>query len=224
MFYFQRRLKKNWKKIHTSLTCKYYKLIKGSETFKFQNVFYKYFIHEYNYTWENERIIEIPIIRRIVDKNMNSDILEVGNVLSHYFYFSHDVIDKYEKGENVINADAANFKLKKKYNLIISISTLEHIGWDEEKRDPNKVLKAINNFKTHLKERGRIIFTHPLGYNPILDRYIKDGRINLKEKSLLKRISASNEWQEVTWEQIFADIKYNDPFPYANGIVFGMIQ
>lgn len=218
------RLEGRWRSLHSLLVCQYFKLIRGHDVFKFQNRSYCYFIHEYNHTWKNERIIEIPIIKKIVDQNINSDILEVGNVLSHYFDFSHDVIDKYEMGKNVINADVVNFKFKKKYDLIISISTLEHIGWDEKKQDTKKVLRAIDNLKTYLKKKGKIVFTHPLGYNPFLDAYIKKNRINCNEKFLLKRISASNQWQEVAWEQIFADIKYNDPFPFADGVVVGIIQ
>ena len=35
-----------------------------------------------------------------------------------------------------------------KYDLIVTISTLEHVGWDEEPRDPSKVLRAIENLKS----------------------------------------------------------------------------
>lgn len=217
-------MKNRWREIYDLLSCKYYRVIRGSKIFKFQNQSYAYFIHEYNQTWKNERTIEIPIIKKIIDQNDNLDILEIGNVLSHYFSISHDVIDKYEQGKDVINADVTEFKLNKKYDLIISISTLEHIGWDEKKRNFKKVLKAIDNLKAHLKNNGKIVFTHPLGYNPILDTYIKEGRLECRKKFLLKRISARNEWQEVTTEQIFEDIKYNTPFPYANGIVVGIIQ
>lgn len=224
MFYVRQKLKHKWEKISNLLLCKYHSIVEGSRFFKYRNQSYRYFIHEYNQTWKNERIVEIPIIKRIVDQYINSDILEVGNVLSHYFPFKHDVLDKYEKGENVINADAASFNFNKKYDLIISISTLEHIGWDEEKRDYKKILKAIDNLKAHLKKKGEIVFTHPLGYNFVLDTYIKKGRIKLKEKSLLKRISSSNRWKEIPWLKISEDFKYNTPFPYANSIVVGIIE
>src|SRR6202034_3735504 len=106
---------------------------------------YYYFYHRYNYTWKNERTIEIPIIWDIIRKNPNKEILEVGNVLSHYYQVHHTILDKYEKGDNVINEDVIDFNPKKKYDLIVSISTLEHVGWDEEPRQPLKILTAVTN-------------------------------------------------------------------------------
>jgi hypothetical protein len=77
----------------------------------------------------------------------------VGNVLSHYFSVNHDVVDKYEKAEGVINRDIIDFHPSKEYDLIISISTLEHVGWDEDisdhkiLHDPSKILRAIENLR-----------------------------------------------------------------------------
>jgi len=51
-------------------------------------------------------------------------------VLSHYFAVKHDIVDKYEIAPSVVNEDLVNFKPGKKYDLIVSISTLEHVGWD----------------------------------------------------------------------------------------------
>ena len=59
------------------------------------------------------------------------NIFEVGSVLSHYFPINHDVLDKYEKGHGVINQDVVDFKPHNKYDLIVSISTLEHVGFDD---------------------------------------------------------------------------------------------
>jgi cyclopropane fatty-acyl-phospholipid synthase-like methyltransferase len=51
----------------------------------------------------------------------------------------------------VINEDVVNFKSKKKYDLIVSISTLEHVGWDEK---PMKIPRAIENLKTLITPQG----------------------------------------------------------------------
>ena len=75
------------------------------------------------------------------------NILEVGNVLSHYFRVHHDVIDKYEKTNGVINIDAVDFDPPKRYDLIVTISTLEHVGWNENSRDSTKIPSAIENLK-----------------------------------------------------------------------------
>ncbi|MEW6408075.1 MAG: hypothetical protein AB1465_05290 [Patescibacteria group bacterium] len=131
-----------------------YKIKRKNKYFKFQNKNYKYLICQYNRTWFNERTVEIPIVLNLIKEYKKKEILEIGNVLSHYIKFKHDIIDKYEKAKNVINADIVEFNNDKKYDLIIVISTLEHIGWDEKPRDEEKILKAISNLGT-VPELGR---------------------------------------------------------------------
>ena len=70
-------------------------------------------------------------------------ILEVGNILSHYFSVNHDIVDKYEKDVDVINQDIIDYHPNKKYDLIVSISSLEHVGEDETPREPKKILYAL---------------------------------------------------------------------------------
>jgi hypothetical protein len=87
----------------------YYRLFKASRTFTFQGEVYRYFYHPYNITWRNERAVEVPIVWKIVNKYVGRNVLEVGNVLSHYFPVHHDVLDKYEKAKGVINEDVVEF-------------------------------------------------------------------------------------------------------------------
>ncbi len=88
----------------------YYTKVKSRKSFTFQGKTYPNFYHRYNIPWKNERTVEIPIVRDIIKDIEEDRILEVGNVLSHYFYVEHDVVDKYEKAEGVINEDVVNFK------------------------------------------------------------------------------------------------------------------
>jgi len=74
---------------------------------------YLRFCARYNTTWRNERAIEIPVVYDIVAQE-TGDILEVGNVLSHYFHINHDVVDKYEKAEGVTNEDIVDYSPNKK--------------------------------------------------------------------------------------------------------------
>ena len=134
-----------------------YKMSGLLRTFAFHGETYHYFYHKYNSTWESERAIEVPIIWKIVKENRERRILEIGNVLSHYFVFKHDIVDKYEKAKGVINQDVIDFQPPKKYDLIVSISTLEHIGWDEKPRDCTKILRAIENLESLLDNKGRIV-------------------------------------------------------------------
>ncbi len=198
----------------------YYKLFNYFKTFKFQGDSYRYFYHWYNTTWKNERTVEIPIIRKFVIENQNDDILEVGNVLSHYININHDVLDKYEKAKGVINEDVVDFQPGKKYSLIISISTLEHVGWDETPFDPQKIFSALKNLKNSLAPGGKLVATIPIGQNPILDNFIETGRIKFNDKYFLKRISKDNRWIELNSE--FYRVEYGSPFPSANVLFLGV--
>src|SRR5215207_4369431 len=97
-------------------------------------------------TWRSERAVELPIAWRRVRRTDATSTLEIGNVLSNYFPVRHLVVDKYERVPGVINEDVVDFSPPGKYDLIVSISTLEHVGWDPpEPRDPLKLLRAVDN-------------------------------------------------------------------------------
>lgn len=223
MFGVYKNIRKYGTKISDFCQSEYYKKSRGKNSFVFNNQKYKYFIHPYNRTWKNERIIEIPIAKKILEDYKNKKILEIGNVLSHYCLISHDVLDKYETAKNVINKDVVNFKSSKKYDLIISISTLEHVGWDEEIKDSTKVLKAIRNLKKLLNVKGQIIITHPWGYNKNMDKLINTGKIAFKDKFLMIRKSKKNKWVQIPWEKNLK-IKYGSPYFGANCVLIGVLK
>ena len=205
---------------------KYY-LIKFNHTL-FGNSFlvgnneYNYLLKRHTYI-DNERIIEIPYALSFVLKHNAEDTLEVGNVLGGYYDLKHDVLDKYEIASNVINKDVVKFNNGKKYDLIVSISTLEHVGWDEPKREKTKILKALDNLKSLLTKNGILLFTVPLGYNKYLDALLNENKIKLSEAYFLKRISTNNRWIETTWNEV-KNTKYGEPFEAANAIMIGIIR
>src|SRR4051812_10569021 len=43
-----------------------------------------YLNHRYNYTWLNERAVETALALEILRAHAGKDILEIGNVMSHY--------------------------------------------------------------------------------------------------------------------------------------------
>ena len=140
----------------------YFKILGTKKSFLFRDSKYAYFHDVINNTRSNERSIEIPIVMAVVKKYTNKKILEVGNVLSNYFNFPHDVVDKYEIDKGVINQDIIDYTSLEKYDLILSISTLEHVGWDESPRDDEKIPKALKNLKSLLKSNGTMIVTLPI--------------------------------------------------------------
>ncbi|MEK7263731.1 MAG: hypothetical protein AAB071_04385 [Bacteroidota bacterium] len=187
------------------------------EEFTFHSHIYNYFFHNYNATWENERAVEIPIILAALSSLKGKKILEVGNVLQHYGFTGHDVVDKYEGGVNVLNSDIADFKPVQKYDCIVSISTLEHVGWDEEPREPKKFNDAIRNISENcLAKGGTLIVTLPVGYNSYVDKYLAKQPSALGELFFLKKVS-KRIWEEVPYEKV-RDTKYNYPFSASNAI------
>lgn len=181
-----------------------------------------YFYHKYNLTWKNERAIEVPLIFDLIKKR-RGNILEVGNVLPHYFFFKHDVLDKYEKEEGVINQDVIDFNPSNKYDLIVSISTLEHVGFDDNVNDPKKIIKAIKNLKKNcLKKGGEMIITMPINYNPSMDKLLFNNKLGFDKENFFGRYK--KEWKEITKNETI-DLKYVGDFDKgANAIVIGFIK
>ncbi len=185
----------------------YYKL-KPKKQVIIEGEKYKTFYHWYNTTWRGERQVEIPFIIRVI-RNTKGNILEVGNVLQHYDNsIKHEIVDKYENGKNVINEDIVNYKSDKKYDLIFSISTLEHVGWDEKPKNPKKFLEALSNLKKLLNKKGRIIFTIPLGYNTFIDNLILNKKIKLQKKIFIKKYGSNWIQKKIKTNK---DFNYEDP-------------
>lgn len=192
---------------------------KSTPVFYFQGEAYHYFFHWYNHTWKNERAIEVPIILKEIQYDNGKRILEVGNVLSHYIPCYHNIIDKYEKADDIINQDVVDFHPQTKYDLIVSISTLEHVGWDEWPKEQMKSLRALDNLKSLLTDGGKLIFTLPFGYNTELDKFLLEDNLWFK-KYYIKKISHRN-WLEVNVLDDFSDIRYDFASHAANMLIIG---
>lgn len=209
------RLPLRFVKLNTGLV--WYLTTRRSATFAFGGEQYRYFFHTYNRTFWNERCVEVPIVRRALERHGGGSVLEVGNVLSHYQAVRHSVLDKYERARGVLNEDVLDHAPPAPYGLILSISTLEHVGWDEHPRDPDKARRAIEHLCALLDTGGRLIATVPLGYNPHLDRMLRAGEIPLDSIRYLSRLSARNDWVEVGAGAI-ADARYDEPWLGASAI------
>ena len=192
--------------------------------FYYKNKRLSYFLHKKNLTWTNERAIEVPIIMDYVKNSVTKKILEVGAVLHHYYpKFKHDVLDKFEKSKGIINEDVVNFKPKERYDLIISISTLEHVGFDDDIKDSEGIIKALNNLKENcLKKNGKMIITLPLNYNKYVDKYIYTNQLSFDEEHFFKRVGF-NKWKETSKEKV-KQLKYNSERLNANAILVGLIE
>lgn len=185
-------------------TVTWLRLTRGNAAFVFRGREYRYLYHSYNYTWQNDRTFEIPLCWSMVQENAGKHILEIGNVLRHYFDCRHDVVDLFEEYPGIINLDIIEFFPREKYDFVISISTFEHIGWDENPRHPPKLLSAIDHVKENvLTPGGKLVITVPLGQNTELDKYLFNGKVPFSYINCMKQYdSKKNLWQEATWEDI----------------------
>lgn len=186
-------------------------------TFSVDGKEFHYFYHFYNNTYGAERCVEIPVVWSMLQAANGGDVLEIGNVLQHYFSFPHDVLDKYEIAEGVINQDVVTFTPGKRYSTIVSISTLEHVGFDEDVKEHGKPRRAIEHLKSLLTHDGTLILTAPVGYNPAIDEGIRHDHFGFDEIIALKRDGFST-WCQVSLQEAL-QAQWWSPYPYGNAIV-----
>jgi len=181
---------------------------------------YHYLINQYNAVL-GERVVEVPFIIDFLKKNKYEEkkVLEVGNVLSHYFKFKHKIVDKYEKETYVDNVDIVDFNPGEKYDIIISISTVEHIGYDEPIKEVGRSKRAIQKIIDLLNNNGIALITVPLGYNPEIDSIVRNNEIEFSKRYFLKRMSRLNLWEETKLEEAM-NYKYGSKYQAANAVAF----
>lgn len=155
---------------------------------------HRYFVHPYNPTWRSERAVEIPLALEFRAR-MTGPGAEIGNVLSHYGPTSHRRIDKYELAPGVENIDVLDLR-SDPLGWIIAISTLEHVGWDEQPRDATKAVRAVEHLRSLLAPGGRLFLTVPVGHNPGLDAAIRGGLEGTVRSCVLAR-TKPRTWVEV---------------------------
>lgn len=190
----------------------YHKFI--SPRFTLDNKTYNYYISKGNAVVD-ERSVELPIAWNFIEPGR--DLLEIGNVLNIHLDkgYTHIVVDKYEQGLGIVNQDIVDYNPKKKFDMIISLSTIEHIGFDEEIKDPKKVKAAMDKILSLLKPDGKLLITMPMGYNPAVDKYVKTTKLR---RSFMVKSSMFNDWQQSTEEE--ARLRpYNSKFKRDNAIV-----
>lgn len=218
------------------LLCHGARLARRGWRFELDGVAYPYFSHPYHTSYATERAVEVPVILRHLRAATGQRVLEVGHVLGHYGWRGHTVVDKFEVAPGVLNLDVMDLPLEPKYDLIVSISTIEHIGFDEDpsrpedrgrieplggpdrRFDPEKPIGAVQHLIELLAPGGLLVATIPLGFNPHIDRMIAEGRLGFDTLSCLERLDAANRWRQCALEQVHG-AQYGRPFPCANALV-----
>lgn len=202
-------------------------------------------IHYQNFS---ERAVEVPIaIEFLKQMGREKRILEVGNVLSNYqaLMAQHDdigdidILDKFEQGIGIMNVDVMDFD--KQYDVIISISTVEHIGQnaygESSSGDREAPLQAIVKIYNLLHPGGKALLTVPFGVlmdqgwliqfsSDYLDLIVTKYGIPQEAitTTFLKKLDAETgtDVPRQVWIQCeegdLENTYFQSPFPFANGI------
>jgi len=165
-------------------------------------------------TRNTERAVEVPEAMRFLD-GVVEPVLEVGNVLSRFgCHTPRMVVDKYEQANGVLNQDVLEINPEYRFSRIVSVSTMEHVGWDEpEKLDEVKAIQAIAFLKSLLVAGGRLLVTTPIGWHPTLD----DWMFSQHEASYMRR--DCGKWVMCDASEA-RRARFGFPHPYANAVAF----
>lgn len=167
--------------------------------FKFQGGEFSYLHHLYNGTRINERAVEVPLALHLYGKSERT--LEVGAVLPHYLLGwpqdAHEVIDLHERYPGVINADVLRYEPQDQYDLVLSVSTLDHLKSAEEVRT------AVKRMKQWLQPDGLLFITLPhgqppsIGGGPWLDKLVQEDALEMSATWRMDKVQPQfHLWEE----------------------------
>lgn len=137
-----------------------------------------YYSHPYNETWRNERAVELPIAEAWLAALPDAGAgLEVGNVLDHYGMrpAGWRCIDLYEQADGVENVDLIGWSEPQALDAIVSISTVEHVGWDDVRCRDCAALVLSALVGSLAPPHGAMLLTVPLSWNSVLDDVLLSG-------------------------------------------------
>ncbi len=179
-------------------------------TFELGGRRYRYLVHRYNFTWMHERAVEVPVAQAVLVEHAarGGRVLEVGHVLGHYGAIEHEVVDKYERDPRVRNIDVLDLEPARRYDLVVSLSTMEHVGIDDEPRDPARAVAAVERLRSLVADGGTLLVTVPVGYNRPLVEAIREGQGRFDEVRALVRQGSRMRWREVAPEEVW-DLPYD---------------
>lgn len=176
--------------------------------FAYDGGLFELFDHPYNVTAANERAVEVPVALAFIAEHDERPMLEVGNVLSHYGVTGHDIVDLYEHAPGVSNIDV--FDVEGTWPTIVSVSTVEHIGWTPGRAsDPSAASAAIEHMRSLLAPGGHLLVTAGLGQHSRLDDDIRRGAFDAGTSVILARHgdhwvqrhpADHDAWQPYDWQ------------------------
>lgn len=179
---------------------------------------YDYVDDWHSWTWLNERAVELPVAREALAAADPTRTIEIGNVTSHYFPARHRIVDKYESAPGIENIDLFEIAEREAFDLVLCVSTLEHVGWDEPVRDPVPAVEAVARLKELAAPGGRVLVTIPVGYHPTLADAAIDGSLSFDSVRALRCDYPSLDWHEVAPDTV-ATVPYDELVYRASAVL-----
>ena len=179
--------------------------------FNIGNWYFNYLVHTYNHPRVNERAVEVPVAVKMLKELPKA--IEVGAVTPHYLFCQHEVIDLYEEYPGVINAEVLTYQPRSSsYDLVLSISTLEHLENEEA------FLLALDRMKSWLSKEGFLFYTLPFGQPGCswVDKLTLSGSLPGEQIRFDKVKPESHLWQMVEPEEPLR--LYNGDTKFANSV------
>lgn len=165
----------------------------------------------------NERFVEVPLALAVTRRYRGKRVLEVGNVLGHYARRWWACIDRYERAQGVLNVDVLAWKPRDLFDLIVSVSTFEHVRYDEPERVPGATVVAIERCVTWLVPGGLLLATLPIGYNAESDLMLARDALEGASVRYMRRVALPNRWGACSKGEALG-LAYDFGFPRANAI------
>lgn len=188
----------------------------AEDSFEMNQKKYMLYEHSYNCGYADSRMTERCVelaLAKIYIETCKGDITEVGAVTPYYF--------EEEKVKDIIDPTDVHVRVNYKKSLfdcdlrgknVLSISTVEHIGLGDYGLAENwNVIDAIEKI---VNESKTCMITAPLGYNEMLDEWVRNNTSNFMIKILKRGIN--NHWVEMKTKE-FEKLIYT-PL-WANGVV-----
>jgi len=197
------------------------------------------FNHLYNSTYLNERAVELAVAFDWLYGRDTDNGLEFGNVLGHYGFGGHHVVDRYEPATELqrlkrwpvhqIDVFDTAVKVGSSWDWIVAISTIEHVRYDmdaDDDVDPEGSLNALLYLQSLLAPAGQMLVTVPCGFHPVLDNLIVEELTGATRSCTLVRDWGADHDQEGCWVQTDEPtiIDYGSSGPWADSVWIGEFE
>ncbi len=186
----------------------------SDKSFMFNRKKYELFEHSFNCGYVDSRMTERSVELALAQewlKCCSGEVVELGAVTPYYFYDKKivKIVDPTDLHHRV-NSKKSLFECDFKGKNILSISTVEHVGTcDYGMSEEKNVIDAIEKI---VEEAKSFLITAPLGYNELLDDWIRNNRSNSMIRILRRGIN--NHWVEIELQD-YQEIVYGPLWAYG---------